>query len=139
LFFFSSFSTRKAHARTPSKPNNIRLNFEDVAALDKLLVDGLHMFVNGAPNDWKEDGFLLDRSPIVVTTCFGQNARVCVPNNENREAMEWHNERDYSKIAFLTVAIATSIQCVVLFKKMCSSSSSFAQVHPYLRVENDRR
>lgn len=91
-------------------PANIRFNFEDVAALDRLLVDGLQAFVDAAPEEWTEDGFILDRSPIVVTTRFGQNARICTPGNENVEAWAWHVERDYSKIAFLTVAIATSIQ-----------------------------
>ena len=92
--------------------DTIRLNFESLEALDRLLVDGLSDFVNGAPDDWRRDGFLVDRSPIVVTSRFGQNARVGIEGNELNEALEWQLERDYSKIAFLTVAIATSIRCV---------------------------
>lgn len=68
--------------------------------------------MNEAPEDWRRDGFLVDRSPIVVTSRFGQNARVGIPGHEADEALDWRLERDYSKVAFLTVAIATSIRCV---------------------------
>jgi hypothetical protein len=86
------------------------LNFEEIAALDRLVVDGYDEWVDGAPDHWKSDRFLLDRSPIVITSRYGQNARIAVRGNEELEAEAWDLERDYSKIAFLTVAIATSIQ-----------------------------
>lgn len=69
--------------------------------------------MNRAPEHWKIDGFLEDNSPIVVTSRFGQNARIAAPGNEAQEAESWQSERDYSKFAFLTVAIATSIQYVL--------------------------
>ena len=48
-------------------------------------------------------------SPIVVTSRYGQNAAIALHGNEQQEAAAWELDRDYSKISFLTVAIATSI------------------------------
>jgi hypothetical protein len=92
----------------------IRLNFEDIQSLDNHLVDGYDDWVNGLPNHWKRDGFLEKHTPILITSRFGQNASIALPNNEDQEAEDWHQERDYSKIAFLTFALATSIEYVSL-------------------------
>lgn len=90
----------------------IRLNFEDVKDLDTDMVDKYDDWVDCAPVHWKLDGFLQNNSPIVVTSRFGQNALIAAPGNEDKEADIWNKQRDYSKIAFLTVAIATEIECV---------------------------
>jgi|SRR5882757_2914965 len=92
----------------------VNLNFESLKALDNLIVQGYQDWVNTAPPDWKTDGFLLERSPIIVTSRYGQNAAIALPGNERQEAAAWQLDRDYSKIAFLTVAIATSIKYVHL-------------------------
>lgn len=88
------------------------LNFEEVKLLDEVLVSGYDAWVDGADRSWKADGFLENNSPIVVTSRFGQDARIALRGNEDEEANCWQLERDYSKLAFLTVAIATSIQYV---------------------------
>lgn len=66
--------------------------------------------MNDAPSDWNEDGFLVENSPIIVTSRFGQNVSIAIPGNEESEESDWQLERDYTKIAFLTMAIATSIE-----------------------------
>jgi len=86
------------------------LNFEDVKTLDCLIVDGYSAWVNKAPSHWKADSFLQNHSPIVVTSRFGQNTGIAARGNEEHEAANWDSERDYSKIAFLTFALATSIE-----------------------------
>lgn len=78
--------------------------------LDRCIVNGYDEWVDKAPNHWKADRFLSHRVPIVVTSRFGQNARIATVGNEEQEAQNWELDRDYSKIAFLTVAIATSIE-----------------------------
>jgi hypothetical protein len=88
----------------------IRLNFELLECLDTLIVDGYDKWVDKAPLEWKADGFLEHNSPIVVTSRFGQNARIAAPENELHEAVAWQLQCDYSKIAFITVALATSIE-----------------------------
>ncbi len=88
----------------------IKLNFEDLKLLDALIVEGYHDWVDNAPERWKVDGFLQNKSPIVVTSRFGQNARIAAPGNESQEAEAWQLERDYSKLAFVTFALATLIK-----------------------------
>lgn len=78
--------------------------------LDRLIVDGYEEWVNDAPEEWKADGFIVRNSPIVVTSRYGQNAAIVVPGNEQREATSWDLERKHSKIAYLTFALATSIE-----------------------------
>jgi hypothetical protein len=104
-----------SHPRPPFPPSprgetDINLNFEDVTALDALLVEGYQDWVRDAPQSWKVDDFLTHRSPILVTSRFGQNARIAVPGAEEEEANAWQAERDFSKLAFFTFAIATSLQ-----------------------------
>ena len=82
---------------------------------DHKISAGYREWVQGAPDSWKVDGFITHNSPIVVTSCFGQNAAIALEGNEDAEAQAWDRARDYSKIAFLTVAIATSIQYVPSF------------------------
>src|SRR6266853_3025645 len=91
----------------------VRLNFKDVQSLDHHLVDGYDDWVDGLPNQWKKDGFLEKHSPIIITSRFGQNAGIALSDNEDQEAEDWHRECDYSKIAFLTFALATSIEYVL--------------------------
>jgi hypothetical protein len=86
------------------------LNFEDVNTLDSLLVNEYDTWVNNAPPAWQADGFLKSNSPIVITSRFGQNAAIALQGNEQEEAVSWDMERDYSKIAFLTFALATKIE-----------------------------
>ena len=78
--------------------------------MNDLIVKGYDDWVDEAPDAWKVDGFLLQRSPIVVTSRLGQNARIATLGNEAQEAEAWERERDYSKLAFVTFAIATSIK-----------------------------
>ncbi|KAI9442798.1 hypothetical protein BJY52DRAFT_1229143 [Lactarius psammicola] len=71
----------------------IKLNFEMVKRLDHLIVEGYDEWVREAPAHWKTDGFMENHSPIVG------------------EAANWDMERDYSKIGYVTFALATSIEC----------------------------
>jgi hypothetical protein len=88
----------------------IRLNFEDLHVLDHKLVNGYKEWVKRAPENWKADGFITRNSPIIVTSRYGQNARIALDGHEDEEAATWNAERDYSKVAYLTFALATSIK-----------------------------
>lgn len=112
----------------------IRLNFEDLKSLDALIIDGYDDWVDAAPDHWKLDGFLQNRSPIVVTSRFGQNSRIATPGNEDYEAHAWQLERDYSKLAFFTFALATSIKCVLL-----PSIFFLSLIHLFFKMHRSRR
>jgi hypothetical protein len=89
---------------------DIRLNFEELKFLDNEITQGYHDWANKAPEDWKADDFLQGNTPIIITSRFGQNAAIAVLGNEEHESQSWDLQRDYSKIAFLTFALATSIE-----------------------------
>lgn len=88
----------------------IRLNLEDLRALDSKLVKGYKAWAEEAPESWKADGFITKNSPIIVTSRYGQNARITLDGEEAAEEATWNAGRDYSKVAFLTFALATSIK-----------------------------
>ena len=92
---------------------SISLNFEDVRTLHNLIARGYHNWVNNAPQSWTSDNFLNKNAPILITSCYGQNASIALPQNSQNEAGAWDRERDYSKVAFLTFALATSIEYAV--------------------------
>lgn len=81
-----------------------------MSALDKAIKSGYSDWVNDAPRSWKTDGFLSNNSPIIITSRYGQNARIAVPGHEDEEAAAWDKERNYSRIAYFTLALATSIE-----------------------------
>lgn len=119
----------------------IRLNFELVRRLDHYMVRGYDDWANKAPAEWTADSFLQNNKPIVVTSRYGQDARFAVPGHEEREAQEWENRRDYSKIAFLTVAIATCIEYALLrtspFPHSSTDSPSCPKIEPRFRLGSD--
>jgi hypothetical protein len=94
--------------RTEKQP--IRLNLEDVKSLDEAMVEGYEEWARNAPAKWQTDGLFRKNVPIVITSRFGQNTRIAVPENEEEEAELWDRERDFSKVSFLTFALATSIE-----------------------------
>ena len=87
----------------------IRLNLEDVKSLDEAMVEGYEEWVEKAPSKWQADGLFKYNAPIVLTSRFGQDTAIAIPDNEEEEGDSWQKERDFSKVAFLTFALATSI------------------------------
>jgi hypothetical protein len=110
----------------------IKLNFEELSELDSLVVAGYDDWVDNAPDRWKVDGFLKKNKPILVTSRYGQNARIAILGNESQEAESWQAERDFSKLSYFTFAIATSV-------KFASLSSSFplscSHPFPYINLK----
>jgi hypothetical protein len=94
--------------RAENRP--IRLNLEDVKSLDVAMVEGYEEWKENAPATWQTDGLFRKNVPIVITSLFGQNTRIAVPENEAEEGVMWNAERDFSKVSFLTFALATSIE-----------------------------
>lgn len=74
--------------------------------LDKAIVGGYASWVQLAPGDYK-DGFFTDRIPIIVTSTYGQNQRLGL--HPTVESKNWHRDRDFSKVRFMTVALATHL------------------------------
>ena len=111
---------------------SISLNFEHVRTLHNLIARGYRNWVNNAPQSWTSDNFLNKNSPILITSRYGQNAKIALPQNSQNEADAWDRERDYSKVAFLTFAIATSIEYAVsVLSSIIHPIHIHSPIHPY--------
>jgi hypothetical protein len=85
------------------------LPIADIRQFNTLLIQGWLPFVSEAPDEWKEDGFIEEHVPIGVTSRFGQNQPICLPNEELNEANIWEAERDYRKVKYVSLSLATDI------------------------------
>ncbi|KAF9442204.1 hypothetical protein P691DRAFT_789934 [Macrolepiota fuliginosa MF-IS2] len=88
---------------------HIHLNLEKLNELDKAIQRMYFPWVEKAPDAYKTDQFFLQRIPICVTSRYGQNQQIGV--NLGQEVENWHRDRDFSRIRYITVAIATHM-CV---------------------------
>ena len=105
---------------------SISLNFKDILALNNLILHGYHFWVNNTPPSWKEDDFLQTNSPILITSHYGQNASIALPGNNSDKAHTWNREFNYSKVAFLTFALTTSIEYIISFSSSTSITYQFS-------------
>jgi hypothetical protein len=80
-------------------------------ALDVAIVDHYHNWVNCAPRDYVEDEFFSTRIPVAVTSRFGQNQQLSqTATHRQVERLNWTNDKDYSRIRYVTLALATHIR-----------------------------
>lgn len=79
--------------------------------LDRMIVRSYHDWVEDAPEEYKADDFLTSRIPVAVTTRFGQNQKLASSVElRNQEQGNWARDRDYSRIRYLTIALASHIR-----------------------------
>ncbi|EKM74525.1 hypothetical protein AGABI1DRAFT_133148 [Agaricus bisporus var. burnettii JB137-S8] len=84
------------------------LNFELIKALDNAIVTQYDSWVEASPPSYRANDFLSSRMPICVTSRFGQNHKLGV--STVHEEQTWNNDRDWSCIRFVNVAIATHVR-----------------------------
>lgn len=94
-----------------------RSNLEQTKALHDAIRELWPGYRSQAPTHFKASTIFATSTPIIVTARVGQNQEVYVANPDH-DALEnyqrsWRNLRDYSKIRYMTVALATHIQCVL--------------------------
>lgn len=63
-------------------------------------------WIRDAPQKYKDDSFILDRRPIIVTSQYGQNQAMLGPGDVD----SWRNKRSYEKVHYMSVAIATHLR-----------------------------
>ncbi len=81
------------------------LNLEKLRLLDRAIRHRYVTWVDKAPEGYTEDNFFKERIPIIVTTTYGQNQQL--GREPGEESINWGRDRDYSKVRFMTVALAT--------------------------------
>jgi hypothetical protein len=71
-------------------------------------------FVDGAPDHWREDGWLQSVVSMAVVMRYGQDRLMCDYLKLDEEVQVWRQEHDYSKIRIVSLAIASSLRYVSL-------------------------
>lgn len=87
------------------------LRLDDVLELHNTIIAEWDDWVAAAPRTWKQDGWLLSRAPVAVACRYSQNQPIANSNTHTHaiEARNWHTERSYASIRYVSVAIATDI------------------------------
>ena len=82
--------------------------------LDTAITQHYHTWFKDAPYEYTDDAFFTSRVPVAITSRFGQNQQLAETTpHRKQERSNWLHERDYSKIRYLTFAIATHVRSVV--------------------------
>ncbi|KAG2063361.1 hypothetical protein BDR04DRAFT_1163843 [Suillus decipiens] len=90
------------------------LRLTDLQELHHTIASDWDEWVADAPRAWKQDGWLLSRAPVAIACRYGQNQPIATATDQTHalEAKNWHAERSYAHIRYLSVAIATDISCL---------------------------
>ena len=79
-------------------------------SLDIAIIDNYHDWIKKAPRHYIDD-FFQSRIPIAVTSRFGQNQQLSQSiNDREEERINWMRDRDYSRIRYVTLALATHLR-----------------------------
>ena len=104
--------TDRLMACSHSEGLSIPLRLEDLRKFNEAIKDGWQDWIRNAPPDYTEDGFFLSRTPISISSRYGQNQGIGVEANRFTQKALWSKERDYSKIRYVSFALATHIRLV---------------------------
>ncbi|KAG1793563.1 hypothetical protein EV424DRAFT_1354195 [Suillus variegatus] len=123
------------------------LRLDDVLELHNTIIAEWDDWVAAAPRTWKQDGWLLSRAPVAVACRYGQNQPIANSNTRTHaiEARNWHAERSYASIRYVSVAIATDIVCTRVKRWIEVPNEDIIQEHgvvydspdPHIREELD--
>jgi len=85
------------------------LTLEQVRDLNKEIKTSYKDWVSNAPHGWFKDSFFREHYPIAIPCLYGQDQPICTPGNEQLEERNWEKERDYLKMRYVNMAIATHV------------------------------
>jgi hypothetical protein len=79
--------------------------------LDRMIVRSYADWIGDAPEEYKAEDLFTSRVPVAITSRFGQNQELASSIElRTEEQHNWARDRDYSRIRYLTIALATHIR-----------------------------
>ena len=91
--------------------NAIHLTLRQLKALDDTIRREFDRWIRRAPESYK-DHFLSTRYPVAITSLYGQNQPRALDGEEEEEEFgNWTRNRDFSRIKYLNIALATHLRC----------------------------
>jgi hypothetical protein len=101
---------------------SVILTIPKLHTLNSIIKRHYYLWVRGAPESYHTDDFLQSRVPITVTSEYGQNQEFGIRSRTALDQSNWSKDRDYTKIRYITLAVATHLRSVTL--SLVSSSLS---------------
>ncbi|KAF8119387.1 hypothetical protein EV363DRAFT_1199073, partial [Boletus edulis] len=99
--------------RLDERNRRLQLTLDDARQLHENILHRWAAWVNDAPRSWKEDGFLVDNSPVAITMRYGQNQPICSSqldqNVVDRERTTWDHDHDLANIRLMSFSVAHHI------------------------------
>ena len=89
---------------------NLTFNLANLRLLDRAIRRRYTNWVRDAPATYTQDNFFKERVPTVVTSRYGQNQELGM--DWEQETANWTRDRDFSRVRYLTVALATHLRYV---------------------------
>jgi hypothetical protein len=79
--------------------------------LDQEIINSYTQWIEAAPAAYKSDDMFPSRIPVAITSRFGQNQELASSVElRDEERFNWARDRDYSRIRYLTLALATHVR-----------------------------
>jgi len=100
---------------TSERSHSINLTLDGLKALDLGIRRWYATWLLDAPESYKSDKFFVDRLPIAVTSIYGQNQPLAVWDDDaNEDTHNWSRSRDFTKLRYVSVSIASHFEYVLL-------------------------
>jgi hypothetical protein len=91
----------------------VYLNLQAMKRLDQMILRSYAEWITGAPEEYKTEDMFSTRKPVTITSIFGQNQELASSVElRNEEHDNWERDRDYARIRYLTLVLATHIRSV---------------------------
>lgn len=88
----------------------VSLKFLKLRELDWKIQLGFAGWVDGAPIAYKDDGFIVDWTPMVITSHYGQNQDIGITAADvAADEDNWWTDQDFSQIQYITMELATHV------------------------------
>lgn len=88
------------------------LSHRDLKLYSKTFRSEWPAWVEDAPDDWKDDSFITQNSPISLMIRYGQDDLIADPTTVAEDAASFDLERDTRFCRTMWVALATRLTCV---------------------------
>jgi len=101
-----------------SSKRELCFTYSQVSALDRQIKDTFDEWVEAAPVSYTSDDFIVNRTPIIITSRYGQNQELQLDDEGfETEARSWSQYRRCRAMHYMTIAIASHLwyifQCFI--------------------------
>ena len=87
------------------------LNLQTMKRLDRMIVRSYADWIADAPQEYQDEELFTNGVPVAITSRFGQNQELARTLDLHQEEQDnWARDRDYTRIRYLTIALASHIR-----------------------------